>query len=208
MTITFDSATHTYRDENGVRLPSVTEIIKGAGLMEGEQFFTEEARDRGTAVHAACHYLDEGDLDTAWMQRNPQLAGYVEGWIKFKERMAFVPDLIEHRVHNATYGYAGSLDRTGRLGSMTTPILLDIKTGIPAAWHDLQSSAYASCFGRPRAFRRMTVYLHDDGTFGIGERNYKHFSDDWNTFLSALQIFTWKEKNVRSSTDNRTPSAA
>jgi hypothetical protein len=50
--------THTYTPN----LPSVTTILKSVGLIDAS-FYTIEGRERGSAVHLACEYFDQGDLD-------------------------------------------------------------------------------------------------------------------------------------------------
>ena len=53
--IKLDRETHTYTPN----LPSVTEILRSVGLIDAT-WYTEEARQRGTAVHLACEYWDSG----------------------------------------------------------------------------------------------------------------------------------------------------
>ena len=48
--LTFDAEKHEYRLD-GVRLPSVTQIIADAGLYGNTSYFTDYSRDRGSFVH-------------------------------------------------------------------------------------------------------------------------------------------------------------
>ena len=58
--IQFDEAAHVYTVA-GVERPSVTQILKDAGLID-TTWYTDEARQRGRAVHLAAQFLDEDDL--------------------------------------------------------------------------------------------------------------------------------------------------
>ena len=71
---------------DGVLRPSVTQTLKDAGLTY-DQWYTEEARLRGKAVHAACQLLDEDDLD--WDSVLPEYRGYVTAWERFKRDSGF-----------------------------------------------------------------------------------------------------------------------
>ena len=88
---TFDPITHTFRI-NGVPVPSVTQALKAADIID-DRFYTDEARERGIAVHAACHYLDEECLD--WETVAPEIVPYVEAYQRFKDESGSVPALIE-----------------------------------------------------------------------------------------------------------------
>lgn len=54
MNITFDEVGHTYTDEHGNIIPSVTQIlgkVYGTGLEDAPSFFVERAANKGTAIH-------------------------------------------------------------------------------------------------------------------------------------------------------------
>jgi len=200
--IDFEVATHTYRDTaTGLVIPSVTTVIRESGMMDGAEFFTESARLRGTAVHAACHYLDEGDLDESWAERNEQLAGYLRAWQRFKVEARFQPKLIEHRV-SSPLGYAGTLDRTGILGaSEVVNALIDLKTGPHQRWHAIQSAAYAGAIEKPRRFRRLTVRLDADGGYDVIEHPSARYTEDFTVFLAALKLHQWRANGSTANHD-------
>jgi hypothetical protein len=193
--IEFNEELHEYRVA-GVRKPSVTTIIAAAGLID-DSHFTEESRERGKAVHAASHYLDEGDLDlsTVLGEHRP----YLDAWVKFRNQTEFEPDRIEHRVYHSIYGYCGTLDRTGRFGDRSTAIL-DIKTGLEAAWHAIQIGAYSYALEqegvKANSFRKMTVMLRRDGTFKVKEYPASEYRDNWNTFLSCLNLWNFRAEKM------------
>jgi len=200
--IVFNSERHEYMVD-GILRPSVTEIIRAAGLMGDTEWFTEASRLRGQAVHMACEFLDVDDLD--WDTVAPQHVGYVQAWERFKEETMFQPELIEHRVFNEALGYCGTLDRTGKIGQ--AKILLDIKTGAPERWHGVQLAAYVACLEKPLSFRRMTVHLRADGTYSITEYSPAQALELWNVFQSAVNIFNFKG-GMNGNSNGRTSGVA
>jgi hypothetical protein len=114
--IQFDEAAHLYTVA-GVERPSVTQILKDAGLID-TTWYTDEARERGRAVHFATQFLDEDDLD--WDTVLPQYRGYVAAWERFKAESHFIISrdsdgklLIEYLLFQPVSGYCGMLDRVG-----------------------------------------------------------------------------------------------
>jgi hypothetical protein len=174
---------------NGIPRPSVTSVLKVAGLIN-DDWYTEASRRRGSAVHAACHYLDEDDLPESWLETSPH-AGYVRAWQKFKSETHFTPSLIEHRIFHSKLGYCGTLDRTGAFQPppFEPNVLLDIKTGASARWHRIQLAAYAACFSNPGSFRRMTIYVREDGTYSIVEYHPRDYQEALNVFHAGLVIY-------------------
>ena len=164
----------------------VTGILKAAGLCD-MQWASEDAMDRGTAVHLACQYLDEGGLDFATL--DPALMPAVEQYVEFLDHVAPEILAIEEEVRNATLRYAGRLDRrvsiNGREG------ILDIKGIYRADWQAIQLAGYAGCFARPMA--RWTLHLPSDGTtYRLIEHKDR---DDWRVFQAALTVAGWRARH-------------
>lgn len=183
-TLTFDAATHTYYLDGAI-LPGVTSVLKNARLIDYsfiQQDVLQRAAHRGTAVHLALQYLDEGTLDRASI--DPELSGYLDAYERFLEESRFQPAHIEHRVFHGVYRYAGTLDRTGLLNDTLT--ILDFKTGLVLPGHALQLAAYANCLVMPRRFRRIALQLNGDGSYRVHEFPIGQFQHDINLFLSAL----------------------
>jgi hypothetical protein len=162
----FNEERHEYMVD-GVLRPSVTQALKEAGLIHTE-WYTDEARLRGKAVHAACQFLDENDLD--WDTVLPEYRGFVQGWESFKRdsgfqigRAANGQPLIEYRLYHPGFGYSSTLDREGSIGS--DDYLLDIKTGGPEEWHGYQLAGYSQCLPQPLARKRLTVHLKANGRY-------------------------------------------
>lgn len=193
--LTFDEAAHVYH-WNGVRVPSVTQVL---GMMtdlsaipEGNLNF---ARDRGHAVHYACELFDQDNLD--WDSLDERLVPYVEAWADFRAKTGFVPTGIEERVFHPALRYAGTLDRRGIIDG--EPSILDIKA-VAAMYPTtgMQTAAYAAAWNAANQSTpdKMT------GRYGIqllktGKWKLNHYKDatDWPTFVSALTLIGWADRN-------------
>jgi hypothetical protein len=118
--LTSDDATHTYR-VHGVVVPGVTSILNIVpprsrmlavmNLNHEKRAQLAHARDLGTAVHAACHYYDEGLLKPGTV--DDAVRPYLEAWMRFKAESDFDIVGMETLVLHRTMGYAGRYDRKG-----------------------------------------------------------------------------------------------
>ena len=191
----FEEESHRYL-LNGNQVPSVTQVIKSAGLSEVEQFYTPEAAQRGTAVHAACQYDDEETLGDC----TENLLGYLNGWRKFRAESGFVPTHIEIRLASERYQFAGALDRIGALNGK--PSLLDIKSGAFCRWHAIQLAAYWILISEthavpslPRIETFLVVCVAEDGTYKTHSISATEIITSREIFLYALSIHRWKDSH-------------
>ena len=184
----FDEATHTYTVD-GVEYPSVTTILKDAGLIDTSQpWYTEWHRDRGTQVHKALELFDQGDLDEESL--DPEIRPYVDAWEKFLAESRCGIEQIEVRCWNKAKRYAGTIDRVLKWGPGVT--ICDIKCGPRAAWHGLQTAAYGE-FIHGRVPYRCCVHLSADGKFSVSEHKDR---TDYDAWASALYLYHWKRNNA------------
>jgi hypothetical protein len=181
--ITFDAKRHEYRDEAGNLVPSVTQIIRAAGLSDS-RWYNEHARMRGTAVHTAIQYLNEGTLDESSVI--PEVDAYLRGYRRFLQQTGFVVQAYEQRVFNPIYRYAGTMDLLGTLNGKST--VIDIKTGSVPVWAGLQLAAYGACIP-PGVHQRFALNLTEDSLYKLvpfADRN------DFNVFAGACAVASWK----------------
>lgn len=193
--IEFDEDAHRYT-VNGKVYPSVTGILKLWSKFGYTNFDATDAMWRGTVVHRATELWDQDDLDESSVE--PEIMAYVRGWQKFRRDWQFTPGLIEARVAHLTWGYAGTLDRTGygqQPGKRPAKCyLLDIKSGAPDPSHALQTMGYYLPLHDCKAIidARLTVYLSPD--------DYKvevHPNDtaDRANFLAAVAFYKWRKQH-------------
>lgn len=191
----FDAATHTYT-RAGVVLPSVTQILESVGIIDyrmipGET--REAALKRGSDVHVLTHYDDEWDLAEESVE--PHLAGYLAAWRNWR-LMSSIGQLditrIEHRMYHERLDYAGTLDRV-----FGDQFIVDIKTGSLPWWVRIQLAGYRELLDpdRNKAYRRIGVELHKDGTFKEHECPMAHYDHDLDTFHAALRVVHEKAAN-------------
>lgn len=182
--LTFDEAAHVYR-LNGTPLISVTTVLKKAGIVVAD-FFTEEGRLRGTAVHKAVFYDIHADLHLDSL--HPMIRPYVEGWLKFKRETHFRPikALCEVRHHHPLYFYAGTPDVVGWLNGR--PALIDVKTG-DATTARFQTAAYRE-FPKILALQpdRFDLRLKPDGTYRLNRHpNHNDILQFWDALKKVRE---------------------
>jgi hypothetical protein len=176
-----------------VSLPSVTEIIREAGLMghqAGDYYL-----DRGSALHLACRYYDEGTLDEATV--DPVISAKLEQWRRFRAETDWVAEKIEWEVESQL-GYVGHPDRGGWLNRQWT--ILDIKPS-DEPWHGIQLAAYVLAMKDERyGIARYNVVLTDTGYRLIPRRDRA----DRETFLAALRLYQWRARHWLIATKEET----
>ena len=101
---------HLYQAEDGTPLESVTAILKAEGFID-TRFFDDFSRDRGSMVHLATAYDDDGELDEESL--DPVIIPYVEAWRRFKRESGFVVSASEVPMMSNLYKYAGTPDVMG-----------------------------------------------------------------------------------------------
>lgn len=183
----FSPEGHVY-SLDGKIVPSVTQSLTLAGLDDVSRIprhHLKRAADIGTAVHEACHFLDEDDLDLDSL--DPAIVGYVLGYQRFKQQRGFSPVVIEQRgVVSTGLPYGFCLDRIGILDDRE--VLLDIKTASRKQnWWGIQVAGYASAV----EFKgeRLAVHVTKEGDYKLIPHENAADFDAWE---AALQIAHWK----------------
>jgi len=185
----FDPDAHLYRWQGSI-LPSVTQVIQAAGLVD-TRFFTDEGRDRGSEVHRITQLYDEHDLGDF----DQDLVGYLEAWISARDTMKMHPIHVELPVVSRKYKVAGTLDRVMLSPLYKRPILADIKTGPLDDTIGLQTAGYGLCyresFSAASPVERASVHLEADGKFRM-----EFYDDplDESVFLCALTVTQWRAR--------------
>jgi len=185
-TLDFEPESHTYRVDGRV-LPSVTQVLKPVGFDYDTVPFhiLNHAAQRGTAVHLATEFYDDGDLDEESI--DPEILPYVNAWRLFREESGFVVDRSEVRLYSKRHGYAGTVDAIGFIRGRR--IMVEKKT--TAQLHPstaIQVSAYYRAYNDsvPSAWRvrsACSVWLRRDGTYRFDAYDPL---DHWAAFLALL----------------------
>jgi hypothetical protein len=181
--------------ELGVSLPSVTEILKSVGLMP-EYWGGDRPAQLGTAVHRACHFDDEGDLDEATV--DPEVLPCLGGWRRFKREIPIRIFGNEVEVEHPL-GYIGHTDKIVEFINTVRCGVIDLKSGIPHRWHAAQAMAYRAAVRAMAAklgltpeqvasLGAFTLYLSKKSA-GIPYKLVEHTNPrDWRIFQAALIV--------------------
>lgn len=191
--IIFQAEPHIYTVK-GKRVPSVTQIIEAAGF--GEDFFMVPpnvlrlAQERGRAVHMACAYLNDGDLDIGSV--DDRIWGYVQAYQAFCNKALIKTVATEKRMAvlniDRIGGLAGTVDWVCFLKGGRRAII-DLKTGQNSS-AGLQTAGYQMLWeaGHPKEpiYERYSLKLNRDGTYKL--RPEEKLTDA-PAFLDALDYY-------------------
>lgn len=201
--VRFDAATHTYFDDDGKPVPSVTQVLNRSGLFTEMALYAsvpQETREAALKLGTAVHWLLELSDQKALPKRiDPALRGYRKAWRTWKKASGFVITGIE-RQFISSLGYAGTADRIGYFKPLAKlPVVLDFKTGtsIPK-YVSIQLAAYARGL-LPNGWyaRRIAFQPYADGTYSLKEYPIPSLSVDFAKFTEALRKM--KENNDNGS---------
>jgi len=184
-------------DENHVyhlgkqKIPGVSECLDAFGFIS--RFAKrEDARVRGTIVHAAMALFGRGVLDFSTV--DARILGYVLSGILFYEQTGFKPAIIETPDYHPDYLYGYTIDAVG--SSRFGDLLPDFKTGkAPKLATSIQLAAYTEAMRHKYGgkFRTVAVELDKDGE-SPHLQFYGNEREDWNNFLSVLNVFRLLER--------------
>lgn len=184
---------HIYRMA-GAELLSVTQAIREAGLLSVE-WSSPEAMLRGSHVHQACEFYDQGDLEEAAL--DPALRPYLDAYKWFLHDAQPTWSHVEAQRASLTHRYAGTVDRAGTLVTLKHPVVLDIKSGGPEPWHAIQLAAYRRLLSDDLGplIQRLALYLRPDGTYRLDTLPLAD-QKDFDVFLAALAVAGWKRSHA------------
>lgn len=185
----FDPDLHRY-SVNGADVPSVTTILKDAGMVD-YSFCTEFARERGSKAHKAIHFAMENDLDETTV--HPSLIPYVDAARAVVRDLGLSIVAVEKRIYSNAFGYAGTLDFLGGIKGKLW--LIDWKTGDPPPATALQLAAYADGHSEETGAhisRRYAARLKPDGTYNLIPYTDRH---DTEKFRAAVTVAAWRKEH-------------
>lgn len=172
-------------------LPSVTTVLKEAGLYNFNFGGGEYHMDLGKHVHSATEYLDNRELNEDTL--DDTIKPYIEAYKKFKAEAGFKVRLNEQRLHHDTWLYAGTVDREGDICG--TAALVDIKTGGEQLVTAVQLASYRMLLDNKghECRRAFSLHLKNNGTYTLKEA--KDYMLNRGIFLAALSLYKWKLQN-------------
>jgi hypothetical protein len=171
--LTFDPVEHRYT-VNGVEYPSVTTILKRAGIYgeysDVDPDILARAGVRGDIVHLEiAHFLETG----IWRELSgyDDLDGYFDAfkaWFRWSDVEVWN---VEHRTFSRVHQIAGTIDLVGTVSQR--PSIIDFKTTryLNKVAAGYQTAGYRLMYNEHNADRhiqdRYALHLRRDGTFRL-----------------------------------------
>lgn len=189
MLVNFTEEGHVYRDIDGNKIPSVSEILQSSGASDFsfvKPEVMERAQEFGTAFHRVAHLMEQGKLKSYDPAMEPWIAK-LRLWIE----VAKPSWSIMEQPLGSVMGFAGTPDRFGSF-SVHTNVILDYKTGAYSPAHAIQTAAYQILTEenfKLKVKQRFTLYISDE-KYNLIEHKDKN---DKSLFLSMLQVYNWKK---------------
>jgi hypothetical protein len=198
---------------DGMPIPSNTQLLKAEGLID-DTFYTPDGRDRGSRVHVACWFADDGTLD--WDSVIEAERGYIKAFLRFKRETEWITDFNELPVWGAP-GYGTRLDLLGSGMFQVSGdfrrrrVVIDIKSGKADKWVGWQTGGQKRAVveriqaqdedwtqhleyinGHPYPELRFALELKADGRY-----NLKPFTDpiEETGYPGLVHIYHWKARN-------------
>lgn len=163
----FDADAHAYflGDQ---RVPSATQLIEMGGLVTGAQYFTDQHRRRGSAVHDMATDFDLGALRVEAL--NSPFKGYVLAYVAACQSLKPTWTEIEIADVHPVYRYGVRTDRKGTVYGRRT--VTEIKSGGKAKHHAVQTALQALADEvRSKVphgmIQRLTVYVKPSGKWSV-----------------------------------------
>jgi hypothetical protein len=174
------TAQHEYLVD-GERFPGFSEIAKATGIVRyfnSDQFFLE----RGSAIHAATHLIDRGELD--WSTVDDRIEPFLDAYMRFKEENGVTWEHAEESLAHPIYRYCGTPDRF-------LP-LYDLKSG---QGDTIQLEAYSELLranGHNPGPYGYLLQLNGDGTYKIIRHRFdRNLLGVW---LSAVSVYHYRKQ--------------
>ncbi len=198
---TFEPAGHFYRDAQGHRVLSVTQVFQSLGLVDYSGVDPEVLHHKseiGIAVHKAIELLLTNVLD--WDTVDDAAMTYVVGTELWFKNMLFDLTATEQQGIHCIYGmpYGFQYDQLGSIlyQGVRRRVVIDLKTAVQksATW-SLQTAAYA--LAAPKLpdgehYLRVVLHLQKDGRV---KPLYYDDPEDEKTFLYMLYCAQWKQNH-------------
>jgi hypothetical protein len=197
-TFSYEDDTHTYRNQQGTIRPSVTQILRDAGVFDYSHIDPEilkRKRRIGSNIHRwTVEYDKNGSVDEKSLAEEE--LGYFEGWLRFRREWTMVLEAIAQPILKSIMGVelGGRPDRTGYIGEARYVVDIKTCTARHPGWA-LQLALYEMLLtGIPRCGRlgRMVVQLFPDGKY---ETFCMETPSDAGAAISALMLAAWKQNN-------------
>lgn len=175
-----------YKNDTG--FPSVTTILD---QYIHSEWFTEESRDRGSAVHEACFAHLAGSYV---IPLRPAWNGYFDSFRRWCDNVKPQAVIAEERLVDDAIGFCGQPDFVGHCGIRAGCGLIDWKTSLAIEkWFRLQGAAYRH-LSELRGVDTVwggNLRLKADGSSPLFDYWPDGYAIDLNRFLCAFNLYRY-----------------
>lgn len=141
----------------GIQVPGITTVLSHLGYNgSGSAFFTQNSRQKGSAVAIACHIADtqapeDNDIDSVvekcFSDLHPDIVPYLAGWLLFRREKQYTPEGGEQPMYDKLLRIAGKPDSFGLMRGRRKRCVVDGKTwkaqgARPKRGSELQTAGY------------------------------------------------------------------
>ena len=192
----FNKKTHTY-EWRGVKIPSVTQIVKEV-LTCGKNYYKDNgAREKGVLIHKLSVDVEKGKIDIDSIKE--EYRGYLEAWLDFLYQYGInnikeKDKMIEKKMMSRLMMIAGTPDRIYKRKDEIW--IVDIKTGTDdEKMMRMQLVGYGLILEekeRGKDIRIMDVFLKENGEWKLKE--YPYNDRNKKIFKSFVNVFYYKKK--------------
>ena len=178
---------HQYHTPDGTELQSVTSICKaGLGLYQHKR--VSPAAQKGTHIHQAIQYYDEGDLNEETL--DAIIKPYLQNYKSACKEKGIVRLQNEVRRYSPRYLFAGTIDIIAKINGAYA--IIDIKSGKQENWHKWQTAGYAELMlVEIGPMDRYCLYLTESEYALVKHEEENNFRE----FLSLMVVADLKKRN-------------
>ena len=168
-------------------LPSATQILS---CFINTEWFKDEDRERGNAVHAAM----KSHLQGLWAQQvKPDWQGYVDSGYRWVDENVDKVIIVEKRFSDRVYGYTGQPDLIAILKNRSGAGVVDWKTAVAASvtWKGQIAGYDRLCHvNNIKTDWGCSVRLRQDGRIALADFMLRQKLDvELQYFLNALTAY-------------------
>lgn len=166
----FDPIEHSYTAlDTGEELPHATGMLEATGWTGDPRFYTDDGKERGSAVHKLTADYDLGALDLVALKS--RYRGYVLGHALAMSILKPEIIAVEESIVHPFYRYGTRPDRVWKLAGVLG--VCDEKSGAEEKAHRIQTALQAICVSvehdniPPEMIERYALYLTPKGKFKL-----------------------------------------
>lgn len=169
------------------RIDGESEDDYAARVIQDYEAYPAEARDTGSAIHAAISsWLRGGNF-----RAEPEIWPVMESWLLWYKAQEFAHEATERAVIDLEHGYAGTLDWVGTWNGKRTYIDFKTVDKEPVFYPEwpIQIAAYAKADGHIEDSQLVSVAISRNQPGVIGVKVWKDNLTHWGRFHALLNYW-------------------